>query len=301
MTWRVCSPPWPGRRNRVSWPERRRCGLPSAGRPPRSASPPLPGGQCGADGPGVGDEIVPAPGWPRRWSWQWLGWAASSRPTRTFCPAPFSSWPTWPSRRRPRPVPGHPPSSGQGSPRRTRPRPPASPLRGRAARPTPPGPPVRRPPRGHASRWSPGGHPAMAAPARAASPARDSRRARRRRPRLIPARRPGCRHSRARASPPDPRPGPRPTRTSPNPDRPGCIRPARACSVLMPASFPARRQTPTKNPNPQSAPVTTRRRRQGTGVTLPELRRAGRPRAWNKVALDGPPQTCSARKRARDG
>ena len=48
MTWRSCSPPWPGRQNPVSWPGRRQCGLPSAERPLRSASRPLPGGQGGA-------------------------------------------------------------------------------------------------------------------------------------------------------------------------------------------------------------------------------------------------------------
>ena len=52
MTWRVCSPPWPGRENPGSWPGRRQCGLPSAGPPLRSASHPLPGGPYGTDGPG---------------------------------------------------------------------------------------------------------------------------------------------------------------------------------------------------------------------------------------------------------
>ena len=53
MTWRVCSPPWPGRQNLGSWPGRRQCGLPSAGQPPRPASHPLPGVQGGAGGPEV--------------------------------------------------------------------------------------------------------------------------------------------------------------------------------------------------------------------------------------------------------
>ena len=38
MTWRVCSPPWPGRQNLGSWPGRRQCGLPLAGQPLRPAS-----------------------------------------------------------------------------------------------------------------------------------------------------------------------------------------------------------------------------------------------------------------------
>ena len=105
MTWRVCSPPWPGRENPGSWPGRRQCGLPSAGPPLRSASHPLPGDPFGTDGPGGLGPPVPEPGWPRRWSPQWPGWAASSRPTRTCCPAPFSRWPTSPWRRRPRIAP----------------------------------------------------------------------------------------------------------------------------------------------------------------------------------------------------
>jgi hypothetical protein len=277
MTWRVCSPPWPARRNPVSWPGRRQCGLPSAGRPPRAASPPLPGGQCGADGSGTVDEIVPAPGWPRRWSRQWLGWAASSRPTRTCCPAPFRNWPTWPSRRRLRlaPVRPSPPPWGRDGARRARPRPPASRFPGRAIRRASLRP-ARRPLRNRASCRRPRGHPAMTAPARVADPAGGPRRARRRRHRLVPARRPGRRRSLAGASPRDPRSRPRCIRTSLNPDRRGCIRAARACSLSIPASFPARRRWPTMKANSQSTPVTTWRRRR---CSL----------AWNGMALDGPP------------
>jgi hypothetical protein len=236
MTWRVCSPPWPARRNRASWPGRRQCGLLSAGRPPRSASPPLPGGQCGADSRGIGDEIVPAPGWPRRWSRQRLGWAASSRPIRTCCPAPFSNWPTWPSRRRLRPAPVRPgpPPWGRDSPRRARPRPPASRVPGRAVRRASLRPPARRPLRNRASRRRPRGHPITTAPVRVADPDCGLRRARRRRHRLIPARRPGRRRSRAGASLRDPRSGPRGIRTSLDPDHRGCIRTARAPSVSIP-------------------------------------------------------------------
>jgi len=202
MTWRVCSPPRPARRNRVSWPGRRQCGLPSARQPPRPASPPLPGGQCGAGGPGIGDEIVPAPGWPRRRSRQRLGWAASWRPTRTCCPAPFSNWPTWPSRRRLRPAPVRPgpPPWGQGGPRRARRRAPASRVPGRTIRRASLRPPARRPLRSRTSRPRPRGHPGMTAPVRVAAPAGGPRRARRRRHRLIPARGPG-RRSLARSPP----------------------------------------------------------------------------------------------------
>ena len=52
MTWRVCSPPWPGRENPGSWPGRRQCGLPSGGPPLQSASHPLPDDQYGTDDPG---------------------------------------------------------------------------------------------------------------------------------------------------------------------------------------------------------------------------------------------------------
>ena len=202
MTWLVCSPPWPARRNRASWPGRRQCGLPSAGRPPRPASPPLPGGRCGAGGPGPGDEIVPGSGWPRRWSRRRLGWAASSRPTRTCCPAPFSNWPTWPSRRRLRPVPVRPgpPRWGRDGPRRARGRPPVSQVPGRVIRRASLRPLARRPLRNRTSRRRPRGHPAMTAPVRVADPAGRPRRARRRRHRLIPARRPG-RRSLARSPP----------------------------------------------------------------------------------------------------
>jgi hypothetical protein len=246
MTWRVCSPPWPARRNRVSWPGRRQCGLPSAGRPPRSASPPLPGGQCGVGDPGIGDEIVPAPGWPRRWSRWRLGWAASWRPIRTCCPAPFSNWPTWPSRRRLRPAPARPgpPPWGRDSPRRARNRPPASRVPGRAVRRAWLRPPARRPLRNRASRRRPRGHPITTGPVRVADPAGGPRRARRPSHRLIPARRPG-RRSLAGSSPRDPRSSPR--CTSLNPDR--CVYQGGACPLCIytavQAVFPARQQSPT--------------------------------------------------------
>ena len=252
MTWRACSAPWPARRSRVSWPGRRQCGLPSARQPPRPASPPLPGGRCGAGGPGPGDEIVPGSGWPRRWSRRRLGWAASSRPTRTCCPAPFSSWPTWPSRRRLRigPVRRSPPPWERRGPRRARIRPPASRLPGRAIRRASLRSPATRLLRTRSSRRGPHGQPAIPAAARAAHPAGRLRRAHRRRHRLIPPRPPGQRRSPAGVPLGGTRSSPRCTRTSPNPDRRGCIRAARACSVSMPASFPARLQVPTMKANP---------------------------------------------------
>ena len=211
MTWRVCSPPRPARRNRVSWPGRRQCGLPSARPPLRPASPPLPGGLCGADGPGTEDETVPVPGWPRRWSRQWLGWAVSSRPTRTCCPAPFSSWPTWPSRPRPRivRVRASPPPWRRHGPRCARPRPPARRLPGRTTRRAMLRPLARQARRGRTSRRGPRGRPAMASRLRAAAPAWAARRVRRRRHRPIPARAHGGRQSIARESPRGPRPSPR--------------------------------------------------------------------------------------------
>ena len=102
MTWRVCSPPWPGRENPGSWPGRRQCGLPSAGLPLRSASHPLPGDQYGTDDPGglelrsrarLATALVVDSG------------RAGQRPGGLHglcCPAPFSRWPTSRWRRRPR-------------------------------------------------------------------------------------------------------------------------------------------------------------------------------------------------------
>ena len=101
MTWRGCSPPWPGRpQNPVSWPGRRQCGLPSAGRPPRPVSQPLPGGQGGAGGPGRSRVRSSFPGQAGHGAGRGGGRAGQrpSRPTSTCCPAPFSNWPTWPSR-----------------------------------------------------------------------------------------------------------------------------------------------------------------------------------------------------------
>ena len=205
MTRRVCSPPWPGRRNRVSWPGRRRCGLPSAGPLPRSASPPLPGGLCGADGAGTGDEIVPGPGWPRRWSRQWLGWAVSSRPTRTCCPALSSSWPTWPSRRRLRLARTGPPPWGRDGKCRTSPDPPASRPPGRTARRAPLSLPLSRDPRRRTTaRYR--RRPAIGLPGRPAALVHGTRR--RHRPVLAPCHR-GPSRSTARASPRGRRASPR--------------------------------------------------------------------------------------------
>jgi hypothetical protein len=214
MTWRVCSTPWPGRPNPGSWPGRRQCGLPSARPPLRAASPPLPGGQCGAEGPGgPGDLPVPGPGWPRRWSRQWPGWAVSSRPIRACCPAPFSSWPTSPWRRRRRLVvarTGPPTRRGRGGPRGPRTRSPAILPPGRTARRPPPRSPARRDLRSPGISRSPRGHPVTAAPMRAAVLARRARRVRRRRVRPSPACRPGSRLCTAGASPRGPRPARRP-------------------------------------------------------------------------------------------
>ena len=216
MTWRSCSPPWPGRQNPVSWPGRRQCGLPSAERPLRSASRPLPGGQGGAGGPA--GQLVPEPGWPRRWSRQWLGWAASLRPTRTYCPAPFSSWPTSRWRRRPRVALAcpSPPPRQRGTPGRVRLRRRAArPAAGRTIRRAPRRPPARRNPRGRTtSRYAP--HPVTVPPNRPAAPIPGPRRASRRRNRLLPARRhPGPRVSTAPASRRGRDPSPRSTRTFP--------------------------------------------------------------------------------------
>ena len=214
MTWRVCSPPWPGRENPGSWPGRRQCGLPSAGPPLRSASHPLPGDPCGTDGPGGLGHPVPEPGWPRRWSLQWPGWAASSRPTRTCCPAPFSRWPTSPWRRRPRIAPARyrPPRHRERDtlmPRSSRSAGPAPDL---ATRPAPLSAPARRRRRGRASR--PSHYHPVTAPS---VPLHGTRRFRRRRHRTVPARRsPGPRSSPARASSPGPQASPPPVRTLPD-------------------------------------------------------------------------------------
>jgi hypothetical protein len=215
MTWRACSPPWPGRRNPGSWPGRRQCGLPSAGPPLRSASHPLPGDPCCTDGPGgLGHHPVPEPGWPRRWSPQWLGWAASSRPTRTCCPAPFSRWPTSPWRRRPRIAPArhHPPPHRERDtfmPRSSRPAGRAPDL---ATPPVPLSAPARRRRRGRASRHS--RYHQVTAPA---TPLHGTRRFRRRRHRTVPGRRsPGPPSSPARASSRGPQVDPHCVRTLPD-------------------------------------------------------------------------------------
>jgi hypothetical protein len=215
MTWRVCSPPWPGRENPGSWPRRRQCGLPSAGPPLRSASHPLPGDLCGTDGPGgLGHHPVPEPSWPRPWSSQWPGWAASSRPTRTCCPAPFSRWPTSRWRPRPRIAPARyrPPRHRERDtlmPRSSRPAAQAPDL---ATRPVPLSAPARRRRQGRGSRHS-RYHPVTAP----AAPLHSTRRFRRRRHRTIPIRRsPGPRSSPARASSPGPQASPPPVRTLPD-------------------------------------------------------------------------------------
>jgi hypothetical protein len=146
MIWRGCSPPWPGRLNWESWPERRQCGLPSAGPPLRPASRPLPGGQYGTGGPGgPGGQLVPEPGWPRYWSWQRPGWAASLRPTWTCCPARFST--LWPRRLRTALISAGPSPWGRGSECRAPPRPPPGRPPDRTVRRPPTRPPARPPTR----------------------------------------------------------------------------------------------------------------------------------------------------------
>lgn len=209
MTWRVCSPPWPGRENPGSWPRRRQCGLPSARPPLRSVSHPLPGGLCGTDGPGgLGHHPVPEPGWPRRWSWQWLGWAASLRPIRTCCPAPFSSWPTSLWRRRPRIAPPRcrPPPRRERDTLRPRPSRPAGRAPDLTIRRAPPGTPARGSSRSRTFRRPSGHRPVTTPPGRAVAQVRGTRRPRRRRHRAFPARgHPGPRRSPARAASRGPR------------------------------------------------------------------------------------------------
>jgi len=222
MTWRVCSPPWPGLRNPGSWPGRRQCGLPSAGPPLRSASHPLPGGQCGTGGPGGLGRPAPESGWPRRWSWQRPGWAASWRPTGTCCPAPFSSWPTLPWRRLPRitPVRSHPQTRPErGTPRLA----PCSRTAGRspdrATRGAPVSSPAGRTPRGRTFHRTFRRRPVTVPPGRPAGPSPCTRRVRRRGHRPIRAhRQSGSRCRRARASSRCPRASPPYTRMLP--DRP---------------------------------------------------------------------------------
>jgi hypothetical protein len=215
MTWRLCSPPWPGRENPGSWPGRRQCGLPFAGPPPRSASHPLPGDPYGTDGPGgLGYHPVPESGWPRRWSSGWLGWAACSRPTRTCCPAPFSSWPTSPWRRRPRiavarcrPLPHRERDTLMSRSSR-----PAGRAPDLATRPAPRSAPARRRRRGPASRHS--RYRPVTVPA---APLPGTRRFRRRRHRAVPGRRSaGPRSSPARAPSPGPRASPAAPSTVPD-------------------------------------------------------------------------------------
>jgi hypothetical protein len=219
MTWRVCSPPWPGRRNPGSWPGRRLCGLPSAGPPLRWASHPLPGGPRGTDGPGGLGRPVPEPGWPRCWSQQWPGWAASLRPTRTCCPAPFSNWPTSRWRRRPRIAlarcqrPIRRERDTRGPPRSGRP---AGRPRDLTIRRAPLSALADGQPRGRTPRRPCGYRPVRALPNLPAVPARRTGQARRRRHRTVPARRqpgPPAQYARApsrgpRASPPCTRPFP---------------------------------------------------------------------------------------------
>lgn len=229
MTWRVCSPPWPGRQNPGSWPGRLRCGLPSAGLPLRPVSHPLRGGPCGTDGPGgLGHLPVPEPGWPRRWSRQWPGWAASWRPTRTCCPAPFSSGPTSPWRRRPRVTAARYrplPRRARGTPRPARSSRPAGRAPEPAVRQAPVSPPAGRTPPGRTFRRHSRRRLVTAPPGRPAALARGTRRFRRRRPRPGPARRrPGPRRSTARAASAGPRaspPCPRPLPDLRSPDRRG--------------------------------------------------------------------------------
>jgi hypothetical protein len=225
MTWRVCSPPWPGRENPGSWPGRRQCGLPSAEPPLRSVSHPLPGDPCGTDGPGGLGCPVPEPGWPRRWLPQWPGWAASSRPTRTCCPAPFSRWPTSPWRRRPRITPARyrPPPHRERDTLMPRSGRPASRAPDLATRPVPLSAPAQRRRRGRASRHS-RYHPVT----EPAAPLPGTCRVRRRRHRTVQARcQPGPSSSTARASSPGPRASPACLRTLPDlrqPHRPVRLR-----------------------------------------------------------------------------
>jgi hypothetical protein len=219
MTWRVCSPPWPGRENPGSWPRRRQCGLPSAGPSLRSASHPLPGDPC-TDGPGgLGHHPVPEPSWPRRWSSQWPGWAASSRPTRTRCPAPFSRWPTSRWRRRPRIAPARyrPPPHRERDTLMSRSSRPAGRAPDLATRPAPLSTPARRRRRERASRHT--RYRPVTAPA---APLQGTRRFRRRRHRTIPIRRsPGPRRRPARASSRGPQVSPPWVRTLPDRCQPG--------------------------------------------------------------------------------
>ena len=205
MTWRACSPPWPGRRNPGSWPPRRQCGLPSAGPPLQSASHPLRGGQRGTGG--LGPRPVPGPGWPRCWSRQRPGWAASSRPTRTSCPAPFSSWPTSPWRRRLRIVHYRPPTRRERG--TSRPAPsgrPAGRAPARAIRRAPLSAPAGGRPRRRTFRRYPRRRPVTAPPGSVAARPRGTHRVRRRGRRLTPVRhRPGPSRSTARASSAGPR------------------------------------------------------------------------------------------------
>jgi hypothetical protein len=222
MTWRVCSPPWPGRRNPGSWPGRRQCGLLSAGLPLRSASHPLPDGQYGTDDPG--GQLVPEPGWPRRWSWQRLGWAASWRPTRTCCPAPFSRWPTSRWRRRPRTAVARyrPPPRRESGARLPRSGRPASRPPDLTIRPAPRSAPATGRGRRRTFRRPSGLRPIMAPQGRPAAPVWGTRRVRRRRHRAVPDRG----HSRciARAASRGPRASRPSTRWLPDLRQPGLVR-----------------------------------------------------------------------------
>jgi hypothetical protein len=213
MTWRACSPPWPDRRNPGNWPGRRRCGPPSA----RSASHPLPGGPHGTDGPGGLGRPVPESGWPRCWSQQWPGWAASLRPIRTCCPAPFNNWLTSPWRHRPRTARYRPPTRRErGTPRLLRSGQPAARLPDPAIRRAPLRDLAGGRPRGHTFR-RPSGHHRVTPPRRPATPFQGTGRFRRRRHRPAPAwRQPLLRRRPARAPSCGPRASPPCTRPLPD-------------------------------------------------------------------------------------
>ena len=159
---------------------------------------------------GLGVQLVPEPGWPRRWSWRWPGWAASSRPTSTSCPAPFSNWRTSRWRRRPRPAPARsgPSRLGGRRPRIPRSGTAASPPPGRTTRRARRGSPASRPRRRTSSPARPG-QPVTRPPGRPAARAWRTRRVRSRRRRGSRARPHGPRASTAPASRPGRRACPR--------------------------------------------------------------------------------------------
>ena len=167
--------------------------------------------QGGAGGPaGFGVQLVPGPGWLRRWSSRRPRWAASSRPTSTSCPAPFSNSRTSRWRRLPRPAPARPgPSRARRRwPCTARASPAASPPPGRTTRRARLRSPARGPRRQTSSPARPG-HPVTGPPGRPAARAWRTRRVRSRRRRGIRACPRGPLRSTAPASRPGRRPSPR--------------------------------------------------------------------------------------------